>query len=159
MCRAISILKSRINLELIEEYNLESFARQRAEKAEIEIVFDYAARVQIPYLPVIHDGQLRIYEWGNRSKKAQGVYETGWCRLDSLEAGKWKWQQPEEIVIPAQFGLENGIWFSVTEGMKGVVVKDRQQQWHAYLLTQQASVYYANMTKSDRMPVLVGEQM
>lgn len=158
MCRAISILKSRINLELIEEYKLGSLSRQRADNAEIEIVFDYAGRVQTPYLPVVHDGQQKIYEWGNRSKKAEGVYETGWCRLESLEAGKWSWQKPEEIIIPAQFGCEKGIWFAVAEGMKGVAVQDMQKHWHAYMMTQPASVYYSNMTKHDRMPVLVGEQ-
>ena len=34
MCRAISILKNRINLELIEEYNLRSRARQRSDAAQ-----------------------------------------------------------------------------------------------------------------------------
>jgi hypothetical protein len=32
-------------------------------------------------------------------------------------------------------------------------------QWHAFLLTQQASVYFQNMTRHDRMPMLLGEQM
>ena len=158
MCRAISLLKSRINAELIEEYKLESLAWRRGETTEPEILFDYAARVSTPYLPVVHAGQLCIYEWGNRSGKTEKLPKTGWCQQESLAAGKWRWLNPEPIVIPAQYGLEKGIWFHITEGLKGIAVQDKSRHWHAYMLTQAASVYYQNMTRHDRMPVLLGEQ-
>jgi len=60
---------------------------------------------------------------------------------------------------PPQFGLEKGIWFSTTEGMEGIVVQDQEDVLHAYMLTRDASTYYQNMTKHDRMPVLIGEQI
>ena len=159
MCRAISILKSRINLELIEEYNLHHRLRQRTEDAAEEIVFDFADRVHEPQLPVIHDGQMRVYEWGNRSGRLPKLPKTGWCRQESLVAGKWRWLAPEKVVIPAQFGMEKGIWFSITEGIEGIVVLDPADIPHVYMLTQDASTYFQNMTKHDRMPVLVGEQI
>lgn len=159
MCRAISILKSRINLELYEEYRLNSRSFQRTETTEKEIVFDFASRDHEPQLPVLHDGRLTIYQWGNRGGRVPKLPKTGWCRQESLEAGKWGWLQPEPVIIPAQYGLEKGIWFSITEGIEGVAVRDQANKPHVYMMTQASSVYFQNMTKHDRMPVLVGEQI
>lgn len=159
MCRAISILKNRINLELLEEYNLQRRVRQRGDETVEEVVFDFADRENDPQLPVLHDGQLRVYEWGNRGGRIPKLPKTGWCREESLKAGKWRWLSPQEVVIPAQFGLEKGIWFSITEGIQGIVVNDQTERPHVYMLTREASTYYQNMTKHDRMPVLIGEQI
>ena len=159
MCRAISILKSRINLELLQEYNLHTRIRQRSDGAGEEIIFDFADRQHDPQLPVVHDGQMLIYEWGNRGGKIPKLPKTGWCRDESLKEGKWRWLSPEPVIIPAQFGLEKGIWFVITEGIKGIVVRDQAERPHVYMLTQDASTYFQNMTKHDRMPVLVGEQI
>ncbi len=159
MCRAISILKNRINLELLEEYNLQRRVRQRGDETVEEVVFDFADRENDPQLPVVHDGQLCIYEWGNRGGRVAKLPKTGWCREESLKAGKWRWLSPQEVVIPAQFGLEKGIWFSITEGIQGIVVNDQTERPHVYMLTREASTYYQNMTKHDRMPVLIGEQI
>lgn len=158
MCRAISILKSRINLELLEKYNLQSRIRQRGDNAGEEIVFEFADRDHDPQLLVIHEGRMLVCEWGNRGGLTPKLPKTGWCREESLQAGKWRWLSPEKVVIPAQFGLEKGIWFSTTEGMEGIVVQDQEDVLHAYMLTRDASTYYQNMTKHDRMPVLIGEQ-
>ena len=157
MCRAISILKNRINQELLEEYNLQSRARRRSDAAEEEIVFDFADRQHDPQLPVIHDGRMRIYEWGNRGGGVPRLPKTGWCRRESLLAGKWRWLSPERVVIPAQYGMEKGVWFPITEGIEGVVVLDPAEVPHVYMLTQDSSTYFQNMTRHDRMPVLVDQ--
>lgn len=159
MCRAISILKSRISLELYEEYELHRRLRRRGDGVEEEIHFDFADRACEPELPVVHDGQMRIYQWGNRGGRTPKLPKTGWCRRESLEAGKWRWLAPQRVVIPAQFGLEKGVWFSITEGIEGIVVLNPGETPHVYMLTTEATVYYRNMTRHDRMPVLVGEQI
>lgn len=153
------MLKSRISLELFEEYNLQGRTRQRADDAAEEVVFDFADRDHEPQLPVIHDGRMCVYEWGNRSGRIEKLPKTGWCREESLLEGKWRWMSPEPVVIPAQLGLEKGVWFAITEGVKGIVVEDKAGRPHVYMLTREASVYYKNMTRHDRMPVLVGEQI
>jgi hypothetical protein len=159
MCRGISILKSRIRRELIERYALESLAHRRSESAEEELWFDYADRtVKQVLLPVQQDGQLVIQEWGNRAGTSK-LPKTGWCRLESLEAGKWQSLHPADVLVPANLGLEKGVWFQVVEGMKGVTVLDESGASHVYMLTQAASHYYQVMTRHDRMPVLIGEQM
>jgi len=158
MCRAISILKNRINLELLEEYGLQSRARQRSDNADEEIVFDFADRDHVPQLPVIHNGRMLVYDWGDRGGRRK-LPKTGWCREESLIAGKWRWLSPEQVVIPAQYGLEKGVWFAITEGIQGIVVRDQADTPHVYMLTRAASTYFQNMTKHNRMPLLVGEQI
>lgn len=154
MCRGISILKSRIRQELYEEYELSRLVHRRGDCDELW--FDFAERVPTVYLPVNHDGQLVIREWGNRSGKGK-LPKTGCCRQESLVAGKWKWLSPQPVEIPANFGLEKGIWFQVTEGMQGILVRDESQREHVYMLTEAASHYYEVMTRHNRMPVLIGQ--
>jgi hypothetical protein len=156
MCRGISILKSRIRQELFEEYELARLVHRRNDTTEEELWFDFADRTKTVLLPIIHDGQLVIREWGNRNGKGK-LPKTGWCQQESLAAGKWRWLSPELVEIPANFGLEKGIWFEVTEGMKGVLVRDESRHEHVYMLTEAASHYYEVMTRHNRMPVLIGQ--
>jgi hypothetical protein len=154
MCRGISILRARIRQELFEEYELSRLLHRRGEQDELW--FDFAERVPTVVLPIIHGGQLVIREWGNRAGKGR-LPKTGWCQQESLTAGKWRWLSPERIEIPANFGLEKGIWFGVNEGMKGILVRDEAQREHVYMLTEAASHYYEVMTRHNRMPVLIGQ--
>ena len=156
MCRGISILKSRIRQELFEEYELARLVHRRSETTEEELWFDFADRTKTVLLPVNYAGQLVIRQWGNRSGKGK-LPKTGWCQQESLAAGKWRWLHPEPVEIPANFGLEKGIWFQVTEGMKGILVRDESRHEHVYMLTEAASHYYEIMTRHNRMPVLIGQ--
>ena len=62
-----------------------------------------------------------------------------------------------EVVIPAALGLDRGVGFQVREGVRGLAVHDEQGQPVVYVLCEPASHYYRIMTRSDWMPVLVGE--
>jgi hypothetical protein len=154
MCKGISVLRARIRQELFEEYELAQRIVMRGGQEELHFMYPDP----IVQLPVLHDGQLVIYEWGNRSRKGK-LPPTGWCRLDSIEAGKWRWMEPEPVEIPANFGLEKGVWFHIEQGIRGVVVRDEQERAHVYMLTKDASHYYATMTKHDRMPVLIEQEI
>lgn len=158
MCKGISILKARLRQELFEEYELARRISTRGSDTQEELHFMYTD--PIVQLPVIHDGQLVIYEWGNRGgAKVSKLPATGWCRLESIEAGKWRWLKPEKVIIPADFGLEKSVWFQIHEGLEGVVVRDEQQKPHIYMLTQPASHYYEVMTRHERMPILVNQEI
>jgi hypothetical protein len=157
MCRGISILKKRIRQELFEEYNLARRITVRGLDTEPELHFMYTDPVV--ELPVMHDGQLVIYEWGNRGNKESKLPRTGWCRMESLKAGKWRWLRPEPIEIPADFGLEKGVWFQIQQGIRGIVVEDEQERPHVYMVTLPASHYYQTMTKHERMPDLVDQEI
>lgn len=174
MCKGISVTKDRLNRELLEEYALGDRARVRQAGVVQGDLFDEAPPAvgpstaeelhfmytdRVPQLPVIHDGQLAIYEWGNRGNKESRLYRTGWCQEESLAAGKWRWLNPERVIIPANFGLEKGVWFAIEQGVHGVVVRDEQERPHVYMLTRQASDHYLAMTKHDRAPVLVEQEI
>ncbi|MEM9354022.1 MAG: hypothetical protein AAGA92_13490 [Planctomycetota bacterium] len=156
MCKGISILKARIRQELFEEYELERRVYERSPGSELELHFMYTDKPSV-CLPVEIDGQLVIMEWGNRQSRESKLPRTGWCRSDSLKAGKWRWLRPEPCVVPADMGHDKGVWFPINEGIRGIMVRDEQQQPHVYMLTADASVYYQNMTRHERMPVLVDQ--
>ena len=155
MCKGISILKARLKQELFDQYELEHRVTARGEQPELHFMYTDP----VVELPVIRDGQLVIYEWGNRGNKESRLPRTGWCRNESLEGGKWRWLKPELVEIPADFGLEKGVWFQIVQGIKGVVVEDEREQPHVYMLTNPASHYFATMTKHDRMPALIGQEI
>lgn len=154
MCKGISVLKARLRQELFYRYELEQRIVERGGQQELHFMYPDP----VVQLPVIHDGQTVIYEWGNRSGKGK-LPRTGWCRLDSVEAGKWRWLNPQPVEIPANFGLEKGVWFHIEQGIRGVLVHDEQSQPRVYMLTQDASHYYATMTRHERMPVLIEQEI
>lgn len=49
--------------------------------------------------------------------------------------------------------------YPIHQGLRGVAVRDEQERPHVYLLTQAASHYYQTMTKHERMPLLVDQEI
>lgn len=76
-----------------------------------------------------------------------------------MEAGGWSRWEAEPVVIPATMGLEGGVWYAIRQGVRGVLVRDEQGKPVAYVVCEPASHYYRVMTKSERMPVLIGERI
>jgi hypothetical protein len=155
MCAGIAVERRAIPDELVEKYSLKDRIVTRSEGSEPELQFHFRAKV--PLLPVRIGNQFDIVLWGNRDDKASRLPHTGWCRTESIEAGKWKYLHPVEVEIPCSYGLEKGVWFQITEGMKGILVKDEKGVPHVYMLTQPASHYYEVMTRHERMPVFIGK--
>jgi hypothetical protein len=155
MCKGISISKARLRQEVVEQYELADRLTNRGGQAELHFMYTDP----IVQLPVLRNGEIVIYEWGNRGNKESKLPRTGWCRNESLEAGKWRWLKPELVEIPADFGLEKGVWFPIVQGINGVVVADEHKQPHVYLLTKQASQHFASMTLHDRMPALIEQEI
>jgi hypothetical protein len=150
MCVAVAVAKTEVPDQVVQA-NLKRIA-EREGVPELRFSF----RDPLPELPIEQNGQFLLHEWGNRSGEGK-LPKTGWCRSESLEAGKWRWLNPEEVVIRANFGLEKGRWFHIDEGIRAIVVNDETNRPHIYMLTQPASHYYKGMTRHDRMPVFLGE--
>jgi hypothetical protein len=72
-------------------------------------------------------------------------------------AAAWGPWRPEPVDVLANFGLENGVWFRVRQGMRGLLVRDDDGEAVAYMLCEPATRYYEVMTRSNRMPVLIDE--
>jgi len=65
---------------------------------------------------------------------------------------------PEPAIIPAKFGHEAGMWFGITTGIQGIVIRGPMRGYVVYMLTTDATNYYKNMTKQNsRMPVLISQ--
>jgi hypothetical protein len=157
MCGAISLNQSELPIELITDHNL--YGHGHAREGTME--FWFQAWDAMPLLPVRFDTEMTILEWGNARRTSSKLPKTSWCRKESLDAGKWKWLDPQPVVIPANFGKEQrtGAWFLITEGMEGVSIRDENGKQHVYMLTTEATHYYKTMTRHDREPVFLGEQI
>lgn len=105
-----------------------------------------------PVLPVMQASVTHLYDWGNREKDVD-LPKTGWARIESIDAGKWKHLHPTSIIIPVKRGYEKKVWFDITGGIEGVLV-EKNGILRAYMLTVPASKNYEAETKHDRMPKL-----
>ncbi len=112
-----------------------------------------------PVLPVQteaaqEDGEpgVELVRWGNRDKNAP-FPQTGWARIDSIEAGKWSHLKPKPVVIPVSYGVEKGKWFPIESGIMGVLV-ERKGEERVYMLTDEATPEFLGVTRHERMPVL-----
>jgi hypothetical protein len=93
-----------------------------------------------------------------RSGRGRGTMPaTGWVNKEELQDGSWQLVESHAVMIPANAGCDNGIWYRIREGIEGLLVYDNQERPVVYLLVAPASHYFRTMTRSYRMPVLVGE--
>ena len=154
MCVGISLMTSEVPLELLDQPELKRRLYTRGTEPELHFLH----RDSRPVLPVWHEGQLRIVQWGNRDRHdARRLPLTGWTWQATIEAGGWSAWAPEVVDIPANFGLENGVWFHVRQGFKGLLVSNGRGEPVVYMICAPATRYYEVMTRSRRMPVLIAD--
>jgi hypothetical protein len=152
VCVAVALLESELPLELIERFGLGRRVHVRGGQREVRFYY----RDREPLLPVWFEGRQQIVRWGGR-RRGGALPPTGWTWRATVEAGGWAPFAAEAADIPAMFGLDGGVWFSIRQGVRGLVVRDADGEPVAYLLIEPATRYYQVMTRSDRMPVLIGE--
>jgi len=142
-------------VSLIERHRLDGLAHDRG--GEKELQFHVAAAV--PLLPVWHEGQLRIVRWGCRRGEGRALPVGGWTKLATVESGYWSGCGAAAVDVPAALGLDGGVWYAIRQGMRGVLVQDEGEVERVYVVCEPASHYYGVMTRSDWMPVLIGERI
>jgi len=145
----IALSYADVPLELIKEFDLSRLIYERGGEKELR----FFRQTKHAMLPIRHDGQVEIVSWGCRTKK---LPNTGYTWLKTLEAGEWV--NAEEVTILATAGIRNGIWFPIRSGIRGLLAEvdgDRA----VYMLVEPATYYFKIMTRSDRMPVLIGERI
>jgi hypothetical protein len=142
-------------LGLIEQHQLRRRVHDRGGEREVQFFF----RDRAPVLPIWHERQLLIVRWGCRPAESRALPGTGWTRLVTVESGRWAQWGAEEVEVPASLCLENGVWYKVRQGIRGVRVQDEKGAARAYLICEPASHYYQVMTRSAWMPVLIGERI
>ena len=63
------------------------------------------------------------------------------------------------VDIPATLGYEQGVWYTVREGIRELLVADEQGVAVCYMICEPSSQYYRVMTRIRRMPALIGERI
>jgi hypothetical protein len=137
--------------ELIDRYNLSRFVHERDDEREVR----FLRQVREAILPVRHEGLLRIAAWGSRSGR---LPRSGYTWLATVEAGEWTIYGAEPVEIPAIAGLQNGVWFRIRQGVRGLLAEAGGAE-AAYMIVEPSSYYYRMMTRAERMPVLIGERI
>ena len=155
MCTAVAVPYSTLPVALVEAHDLDRRVHDRG--GEKEVQFHYRAGQRL--LPVWHDGELRIVRWGSRRGQTRSLPLTGWTWAASVAAGQWAGLDATEVVIPAALGYENGVWYGIREGIRGVLVHDESGRPAVYMMVEPASHYFEVMARSKRMAVLVGERI
>ena len=156
MCAGISIPRRDLPDKLVERHGIQARIVTRGSASDQEVRFLF--RDAEPVLPVWHDRNLGIFHWGSNDKKSR-LPQTGWCLLETLEAGRWRHLQPEPVDIPACCGWENSRWFQIEQGIRGILVGDVHGCPHVYMLTEPATHYYRIMTRCERMPALIDQTL
>lgn len=154
MFGGIALSWNSLPLEMLEQPDLQRRVHERGSEREIQFLF----RDHTPTLPVWHEGRLRLVTWGNRRRHNRVLPCTGWTWLATVEAGGWVNFGAQPIDIPATLGLENGVWYQIREGIRGLLVADDGGVDRAYMICEPATYYYRVMTRSNWMPVLIGER-
>jgi hypothetical protein len=156
MCIGVALAWSELPTELIGRHRLDLRTHDRG-GGEKEIRFLF--RDRRPCLPVWRDGRLQVVRWGNGRGQSRSLPRTGWTWHETVEQGGWRGLDPVFVDIPATLGLERGIWFPIRQGIRGLLVPDERGAAVAYMLCRPSTHYYRIMTRSDRMPILIDEQI
>ena len=141
---------------LIDQHDLLDRVIVRSDEADREIRFLY--RDVRPLLPVWVGNELNILSWGHPRHKSK-LPRTKAVAQETIQTGIWQDVHPELVDIPANFGWDKGVWYRITEGIRGILVRDESNNPIVYMLTEPASHYYQVMTRNNRMPVLCGERI
>lgn len=138
MCTGIALTRSDVPEELIGAHGLARRLHRRGEREEVRFLL----RDRRPRLPVWRDGRLQIVRWGNTRGESRTLPRTGWTWLSSVQEGKWQGSGAIPVDIPASFGFERGVWFLITQGIRGLLVPDERGIAVCYMLCEPASHYY-----------------
>lgn len=151
MFTGIALMRSEVPVELREAHRLQPVVRLGGEP-EVWFLWSHRPRV----LPVWLDGRLDLVRWGTRRGESRWLPVTGWASLESLEAGRWSRFDPQRMDIPANLLRDNGRWTLVRQGIRALLVREDGVPV-VYPLVEPSTRYYRVMTRSEWMPVLVGE--
>ncbi len=155
MCDGIALARSELPTELIGRHGLDRLIYERGGEPEIRFLH----RQRRPRLPVWRDGQLQVVRWGNARGQSRFLPRTGWVWDSSIGDGDWRNLDATLVDIPAMLALDQGVWYRVRQGIRGLVVADERGIAVAYAICEPASHYYSIMTRSSRMPVFIMERI
>ena len=155
MCDGIALARSELPTELIGRHGLDHRAYGRGGEDEIQFLY----RHRWPKLPIWRNGQIQVVRWGNRLGQSRFLPRSGWTWKASIESGDWRHLDAVYVDIPATLALDQGVWYRVRQGIRGLLVPDERGIAVAYMICEPATHYYRIMTRNGRMPVLIQEKI
>lgn len=148
MCAGFAIYYEKLKKAQVEKY-FDRTELAKHKKAE-ELLFFFWQKN--PCAPIEENGEINLYEWGNRNNKQLKMPQTGWCRKESLMSGRWDWLNPKIVHAPIHKGFEKKKWFLTPNGIDAVLV-EKDGIRRIYILTEPSSSFFHHLTGHDRMPV------
>lgn len=139
---------------LIDQHGLQERRYCRGDGCEPE--YQFLFRTRAPVLPVMYGDELRVFSWGTPNRHSP-LPRQAVIGHERLHAGDWRELQPEEVEFPAIRCVDKGIWYRVSQGVQGVLVRDRDDTPVVYVVTRVSTHYYRVMTRNSREPVFIGE--
>ncbi len=155
MCDGIALARSELPTELIGRHGLDHRAYSRGGEPEIRFFY----RDRRPQLPIRRDGQLQIVRWGNGRGQSRFLPRLGWTWESSIDDGEWRHLDPVYVDIPTTLAVDQGVWYRVRQGIRGLLVPDERGFAVAYMICEPSTHYYQIMTRNPRMPVLIQERI
>ena len=155
MFAGVALALSELPEALIEAHGLARRICDRGGEREVQFLLRDGERL----LPVWREGRLQIIRWGNRRGRSRGLPPTAWARKTTVEAGGWLPYAAEPVDVPATLGLDNGVWYAIRQGVRGLLAHDESGSPVVFVLCEPASHYYQVMTRGEWMPVLIGERI
>jgi hypothetical protein len=154
MIRGVALAQHEIPVQLADKAGLDRRLVHRGGEPE----YQFAWLDDPAVLPVWDDGRFRLVHWGNRRDKSRWLPCLPVTQLSTVEAGIWKPFRPRQVEIPASLVLEGKVWALLREGMRGLLVTDEAGVERVYIICEPSTYYYRVMTRSNWMPVLIGER-
>lgn len=151
----IALLTNEIPRRIFDEVDLERRVFDRGGNVkEIRFLWDDPD----PLLPVIDGGVFRLVRWGSRAERG-ALPCTGFTWRATVDEGRWSSTgcETQLVKIPATYGVDKGIWYKITEGCHGLLVRHPVEGIAVYLICEPPTRYYRVMTRSERMPWLIDE--
>src|SRR5437868_9699208 len=78
---------------------------------------------RLPCLAVWHGQQFILASWGSGYNRRAGLPRCGWVWREDIERD-WTQIETHKVMIPANAGFENGIWYRIRQGIEGMLVYD-----------------------------------
>src|SRR5262249_47371171 len=153
VCTAVALAYSELPLLATEEWGLDERLHDRGGEKEVRFYW----RAVPALLPVWWGGKLHLVRWGNKDRVERKLPPTGWTWQATVESGRWSELAPEPVLIPATYGLMNGVWFRVKQGMQGLLVQDQKGSPVVFMVCEQSTRYYRVMVRAEWMPVPIDE--
>lgn len=149
MCLAVAVNESEVPTSLLSGHSRDCRVFTRNDRRKVRFYW----RAKPALLLVRWRGELRVLRWGTDDPLERVLPPCGWVWGPSIGAGAWAAMEAEPVDILATAGMMNRVWFAIQEGVRGLVVHDRNEEPVVFMVCGPATDEYRAKTKCAWMSV------